>query len=65
MTTTDVDTCNQDKCDQPSAYRFTWPRQDEAGICEVHVAKLRRVATACGVYCQIIPFEITSDGARA
>jgi len=49
--------CNQQDCDQLAAYRFTWPGQDEAGICEGHVGTLRSICNAMGMYCQIIPLE--------
>ncbi len=47
-------TCNQHGCNEPAAYRFTWPGQDEAGICEVHAVKLRAIAAAIGLPLQLI-----------
>ena len=47
--------CNQANCPNDGAYRFTWPGQKEAHICEEHVAKLRGVANAMGLPLQIIP----------
>jgi hypothetical protein len=41
-------------CDNLAKYRYTWPGQDEALICEEHVGKLRGVASALGLYLQII-----------
>lgn len=52
MNTTD---CNQKGCDNPGAFRFTWPGRDEATICEEHAPKLRGVASAMGLYLQLIP----------
>lgn len=49
--------CNQVSCEEPGAYRFTWPGLDEATICEKHVAKLRGVAAAMGLYLQVVPLE--------
>lgn len=50
-------TCNQDGCKEPASYKFTWPGHDEKGICENHVKRLRGVASAMGLYVQIIPLE--------
>lgn len=47
--------CNQKGCESIADWRFTWPGQDEAGICEHHVGKLRGIAAAMGVYVQVIP----------
>lgn len=52
--------CNQQGCDAPAAYRFTWPGRDEACICEGCAPKLRRVADAMGLYVQLIPLEAQS-----
>lgn len=49
--------CNQHGCTEPSAYRFTWPGKDEAGICEKHAPQLRGIARAMGMYIQLIPLE--------
>jgi hypothetical protein len=47
-------TCDQHECDEPGAYRYTWPGKDEALICEGHVGKLRAIADAIGLHIQII-----------
>ena len=50
--------CNQKNCDQPAAFRFTWPGQDEAGICIDHVATLQNIAAAMGLHLQVIPLTV-------
>ncbi len=54
-------TCNQDGCEDPAAFRFTWPGQDEAGICFGHVDQLSSVASALGFHLQIIPIDLDAD----
>ena len=49
--------CNQGQCDEPAAYRFTWPGEDEAGICEAHAPKVRGVSEAMSLAVQLIPVE--------
>lgn len=49
--------CNQKGCALPGAYRFTWPGNDEATICEEHVGKLRGIASAMGMHLQVVPLE--------
>ena len=53
----DIKTCSQGCCENPSAFRYTWPGRDEAGICEKHSVQLRNVASAIGLYVQMIPLE--------
>ena len=50
--------CNQHGCDLPAAFRFTWPGNDEAGICEEHAPKLRGVADAMGLGLQLIAIQV-------
>lgn len=50
--------CNQKGCDAPASYRFTWPGNDEAFICEGHVAKLRGIANAMGMYLQVAALDL-------
>ena len=50
--------CNQKNCDEPAAFRFTWPGQDEAGICIDHVDKLQNIARAMGLHLQVIPLTV-------
>lgn len=45
------------KCEEPAAFRYTWPGRDESLICEEHVGKLRAVAAAMGLHLQLIPVE--------
>lgn len=42
-----------EQCQNPGAYKYTWPGRNEAHICELHVVKLRSVANAMGLYIQI------------
>lgn len=49
--------CNQQECDENAAYRFTWPGRDEASICDKHAPQLESVASAMGMYIQLIPLE--------
>lgn len=44
-------------CDKIGKYRFTWPGNDEAVICEDHVGTLRNIANAMGLHLQIIPLS--------
>ncbi len=56
------DKCNQQNCDNPAGFRFTWPGQDEAGICMVHLPKLVGVAKAMGFPLQVIPIAKHEKG---
>jgi hypothetical protein len=49
-------------CGKPAAYRFTWPGQDEAFICEEHMPKLKMVAGAMGFQLQIVPLPPLGPG---
>jgi hypothetical protein len=51
----DATVCNQKHCGAPADYRFTWPGQDEAGICQLHSDKLLWVSKAMGLQLQLIP----------
>ena len=46
--------CSQEWCGEVGAYRYTWPGQDEALICEHHVGIPRNIAKAIGMPLQII-----------
>jgi hypothetical protein len=46
--------CNQVNCDKDAAYRFTWPGRDEDFICKEHAPQLQAIASAMGMYIQII-----------
>lgn len=54
-------TCGQDGCDQPAAFRFTWPGRLESGVCVLHVTKLRAVAGALGFRLEVIPLPNAGD----
>ncbi len=56
---TDIGKCNQDKCDSPPMFRFTWPGRDEAGICAIHAIRAKQVAEAMGLHLQMI--QLTPD----
>ena len=49
--------CNQKDCDNTAAFRFTWPGEDEAGICATCAPKLRGLTEAMGMHLQLIPLE--------
>ena len=49
--------CSQEDCEEDAAYRFTWPGQPEAGICNQHVHQLKATAEAMGFYLQLLPVE--------
>ena len=53
--------CNQQNCDREAAYLFTWPGEDQAGICEACAPKLRGVASAIGLHVQLIPMTTSED----
>ena len=57
----ELTTCNQHGCDKPAEYRFTWPGQDEAGVCRDHKAKLEAVANAMGFHLQVMRVREASD----
>lgn len=44
-------------CNEPAAFRYTWPGRDEATICSVHSEKLRAIAEAMGFPLQLIPVD--------
>ena len=50
-----ISECNQNDCDSPSMFRFTWPGKDEAGICAIHAIKAKQIAEAMGMHLQMIP----------
>lgn len=53
--------CNQKGCEEPGAYRFIWPGNDEATVCEGHAPKLRAVASVLGFYLHMIPLTTKGD----
>jgi len=54
--------CSQEGCNQPSAYRYTWPGNDEAGVCEAHVGWVKSVAEGLGLHLQVTPLEAKDEG---
>lgn len=44
-------------CQNPVAYRYTWPGKDEAYTCATHAHKLKSVANAIGLYVQLLPIN--------
>lgn len=44
-------------CPNDAKYKFYWPGSPESYICEEHVAKLRGVAAAMGIYVEIKELE--------
>ncbi len=53
--------CNQTGCQEPPAYRFTWPGRDEACICEKHAPIVQNVASAIGMHLQLIPLWMPGE----
>ena len=45
------------KCQNPCMFRYTWPGHDESYVCLEHSRKLLAVATALGMYLQLIQFQ--------
>lgn len=48
-------TCNQVGCGKPAAFLFTWPGDVQKGICQEHSERLKGVASAMGMFIQLIP----------
>jgi hypothetical protein len=46
---------NKVDCGAPAAHRYTWPGRDESFICETHSKGLLAVASAMGLYLQLLP----------
>ena len=51
--------CNQEGCDAPPAFRFTWPGRNEAFICSIHALKAKQIAEAMGLHLQMIQLEVS------
>jgi len=49
--------CNQSNCDKNATYLFTWPNENQKGICEECSKKLKAIANAMGLYIQLIKIE--------
>ena len=48
--------CAQRDCDEPTAFLYTWPGRDQAGVCVGHSGYLQRVAEAMDLHLQLLPF---------
>lgn len=46
---------SENLCGSPANFRYTWPGRDEAMICLPCALRLQEVASAMGVYVQMIP----------
>lgn len=57
--------CNQRECEEPGAYRFTWPGRNEDTICEDHVGHLRALAEVMGFHLQVIPLAAREEDRNA
>lgn len=44
-------------CGMPAVGRYTWPGDNEAGICALHLPTLAGIASAMGFHLQVIPVE--------
>lgn len=44
-----------EQCQNPGAYKYTWPGRNEAYACKVHAAEVRALANMGGLYIQIRP----------
>lgn len=49
--------CNQNGCGKPAAFLFTWPGDDQKGICAACSPKPQAVANAIGLHVQLIPIS--------
>jgi hypothetical protein len=61
--------CGQNGRELDAVMRYTWPGQDEAGVCALHAIGVRGVAEAMGFGLQILPIfpepEFTVEEAMA
>lgn len=53
--------CNQTGCENPAAFRFTWPGEAENSICREHSSKLQEIAKAMECPIQLIPLAEPAD----
>lgn len=53
--------CNQTGCENPAAFRYTWPGEAENSICLEHALKLQEIANAMGCPIQLIPIKEPAD----
>lgn len=45
------------KCKEIPVFRYTWPGKDEAYICIEHAVQLKHIASAMGLYIQLVPLS--------
>jgi len=57
-------TCNQKGCEKDAAYLFTWPGNDQAGICQEHAQWALGSANAMGFHLQMIPIARAAIGPK-
>jgi len=48
-------------CNLPAVFRYTWPGKDEAGICAVHASALTKIAAVMGLRIQLIALGPTDE----
>ena len=48
----------QKTCENPGAFCYTWPGQNQAVACAEHDLQLRGVANAIGMHLQMIPIAM-------
>jgi hypothetical protein len=48
-------------CQEPAAYKYTWPDRRDALICEKHSHKLLAVSAALGILVQLTPLSAPTD----
>jgi hypothetical protein len=47
------------KCQNPPAYRYTWPGGNEKFICAIHAVQLQNIVIAMGLRVQMIPLGVS------
>jgi len=52
-----MEKCSQVGCGNVSSFRYTWPGEDEALICEDCAIQVKRISNAIGMHLQLIPIE--------
>jgi hypothetical protein len=54
--------CQQYLCSRAAAYRFTWPGERSALVCQYHSHKVKNLSSAMGWQVDLVP--ITMDAVR-
>lgn len=52
---------SEQRCENPAAYRYTWPGKDEAVACVMHASGIATVAKAIGLHLQLIPLGFLDE----